>query len=82
MTRLCLPEGPVKTIVFAIHGCLMKSPNCDDCAKFQRIPPQYCRLCAREFLDRKHQELCPKCRAMKKKSAQKKYAVLQARGRR
>ena len=66
----------------SIHGCLMKSPNCDDCTKFQRIQPQYCRLCVREFLDRKPQDLCPKCRAMKKKSAQKKYAVLHARGRR
>lgn len=63
-----------------VRGCLMKSPNCDDCTKFQRIRPQYCRLCAREFLDRREQVLCPKCRAMKKKSAQKKYAVLHARG--
>ena len=64
-----------------VRGCLMKSPNCDDCTKFQRIRPQYCRLCAREFLDRREQAYCPKCRAMKKKSAQKKYAVLHARGR-
>lgn len=63
-----------------VRGCLMKSPNCDDCTKFQRIKPQYCRLCAREFLDRRQLELCPKCRTMKKKSAQKKYAVLHARG--
>lgn len=64
-----------------VRGCLMKSPNCDDCTKFQRIQPQYCRLCVREFLDRKQQELCPQCRTMKKKSAQKKYAVLHARSR-
>ena len=65
----------------SIHGCLMKSPNCDDCTKFQRIRPQYCRMCGGEFLERKEQTYCPKCRAMRKKQAQRKYAVLHARGR-
>lgn len=65
----------------AIHGCLMKSPNCDDCTKFLRIRPQYCRRCGSEFLERQEQTFCSKCRAMRKKQAQRKYAVLRARGR-
>lgn len=64
-----------------VRGCLMKSPNCDDCTKFQRIRPQYCRMCGEEFLERRNQTFCSKCRAMRKKQAQRKYAVLHARGR-
>ena len=55
--------------------------DCDSCTEFQRIRPQYCRMCGGEFLERKEQTYCPKCRAMRKKQAQKKYAVLHARGR-
>lgn len=64
-----------------VKGCASGCADCDSCFEFVRIKPQYCRLCVREFLDRKQQELCPQCRAMKKKSAQKKYAVLRARSR-
>ena len=58
----------------------MHCSDCDSCTQFQRIRPQYCHLCAREFLDRRKQVLCPKCRAMRKHQAQKKYAVLHAKG--
>ena len=64
-----------------IRGCLMKSPDCDSCTKFQRIRPQYCRMCGGEFLERREQTFCQKCRTMRKKQAQRKYAVLRARGR-
>lgn len=59
-----------------IRGCTMHCSDCDSCTKFQRIKPQYCRLCAGEFFDRAEQTYCPKCRAMRKKQAQRKYAVL------
>lgn len=65
----------------AIRGCLMHCSDCDSCTKFQRIRPQYCRMCGGEFLERQKQTFCPKCRAMRKKQAQRKYAVLHARGR-
>lgn len=65
----------------AIRGCLMHCSDCDSCTKFQRIRPQYCRMCGGEFLERQEQTFCPKCRAMRKKQAQRKYAVLHARGR-
>jgi len=58
-----------------IHLCF----TCDPCTKFQRIRPQYCRLCAGEFLERSEQTYCPKCRSMRKKQAQRKYAVLARR---
>ena len=38
---------------------------CDSCTEFQRIRPQYCRMCGGEFLERKEQTYCPKCRAMR-----------------
>ncbi len=65
----------------AIRGCLMHCSDCDSCTKFQRIRPQYCRMCGGEFLERHEQTFCPKCRTMRKKQAQRKYAVLHARGR-
>lgn len=64
-----------------VRGCLMHCTDCDSCTKFQRIRPQYCRLCAGEFTSRAEQTYCPKCRTMRKKQAQRKYAVLHARGR-
>lgn len=64
-----------------IKGCSAGCADCDSCTEFRRIKPQYCRMCGGEFLERKEQTFCPKCRTMRKKQAQKKYAVLHARGR-
>lgn len=61
------------------RGCLKRCSDCDSCTEFQRIRPQYCRMCGGEFLERAEQTYCPKCRAMRKKQAQRKYAVLQKR---
>lgn len=63
----------------AVRGCTMRCTDCDSCTKFQRIRPQYCRMCGGEFLERAEQTYCPKCRAMRKKQAQRKYAVLNRR---
>lgn len=62
-----------------VRGCTMHCTDCDSCTKFQRIRPQYCRMCGGEFLERAEQTYCPKCRAMRKKQAQRKYAVLNRR---
>lgn len=59
-----------------VRGCLMHCTDCDSCTEFQRIRPQYCRMCGSEFLERSEQTFCPKCRAMRKRQAQRKYAVL------
>ena len=63
----------------AVRGCTMHCTDCDSCTKFQRIRPQYCRACGGEFLERTEQTYCPKCRAMRKKQAQRKYAILNRR---
>jgi len=63
----------------AIRGCTMHCTDCDSCTSFQRIRPQYCRMCGGEFLERVEWTYCPKCRAMRKKQAQKKYAILASR---
>lgn len=65
----------------AVQGCTAGCTDCDSCTEFKRIKPQYCRMCGGEFLERREQTFCPKCRAMRKKQAQRKYAVLHARGR-
>ena len=63
------------------RGCLMSCTDCDSCTQFQRIRPQYCKRCGREFLERRLHDFCPECRTARKKQAQRKYAVLHARGR-
>lgn len=63
-----------------VRGCLMHGTGCDNCTAFQRIRPQYCRACGGEFLERGEQTYCPKCRAMRKKQARRKFAVLHRHG--
>lgn len=65
----------------AIHGCLMKSPNCDDCTKFQRIRPQYCARCGGTFYERQENRFCKACRTARKKQYLRKYARLHAQSR-
>ena len=62
-----------------VRGCTMHCTDCDSCTKFQRIRPQYCRMCGGEFLERAEQTYCSKCRTMRKKQAQRKYAILSRR---
>lgn len=62
------------------RGCLKQCSDCDSCTEFQRIRPQYCRMCGGEFLERAEQAYCPKCRAMRKRQAQRKYAILKKQG--
>lgn len=64
-----------------VKGCTAGEENCDACTSFQRIRPQYCKRCGGEFLERQAHDFCPRCRAARKKQAQRKYAVLQARSR-
>ena len=70
-------EEPQKLIFEAANYSLL--------AGGKRLRPifvmDFCRMCGGEFLERQEQTFCPKCRAMRKKQAQRKYAVLHARGR-
>lgn len=63
-----------------IKGCTADEVSCDCCTSFVRIQPQYCTRCGATFYERKANSVCNSCRGMRKKQAQKKYAVLHARG--
>lgn len=62
-----------------VKGCTAGCSDCDTCTEFQRIRPQYCRRCGGEFLERMESTFCPRCREMRKKQAQRKWAVLHKR---
>lgn len=64
-----------------IGGCTAGCPDCDSCTEFRRIPPQYCARCGSTFYEREDNRFCKNCRTARKKQAQKKFAVLHARGR-
>lgn len=63
----------------AVKGCTAGGVNCDDCADFLRIRPQYCGRCGATFFERKENRICERCRTARKKSAARKYLWAQAR---
>lgn len=64
-----------------VKGCTAGCENCDECAEFQRIKPQYCARCGGTFYEREQSRFCQPCRAARKKAAQRKYARLHAAAR-
>lgn len=56
--------------------CTAGETDCDSCASFKRIRPQYCKRCGKEFLDRKEMLYCKECRTSRKKQYLKKMAIL------
>ena len=62
-----------------VTGCTAGETNCDSCTSFRRIPIQYCCRCGKDFLERKSNDFCNDCRIARKKSAQRKWAVLHNR---
>lgn len=65
-----------------VKGCTAGGVNCDDCADFLRIRPQYCGRCGATFYERKENRICERCRTARKKSAARKYLMLQQRNER
>lgn len=59
--------------------CTAGEADCDSCISFQRIRPQYCKRCGKEFLERKESTYCQSCREARKKQYQRKYMVLNDR---
>lgn len=57
-------------------GCKAGCENCDECAEFVRIKVQYCARCGTDFLERTQNRFCPKCRAARKKKAQRHWAMV------
>ena len=58
------------------EGCTAGCADCDSCAEFSRIKPQYCVRCGGTFYERKENKICSSCRAARKKQAQKKWCAL------
>lgn len=56
--------------------CTAGETDCDSCLSFQRIKPQYCKRCGKEFLERKENLYCKDCRDARKKQYLKKMAIL------
>ena len=62
-----------------IQGCKAGESSCDSCDAFQRIREQYCVRCGSTIINRSKIKICERCRIMRKKQAQKKWAVLNRR---
>lgn len=62
-----------------VKGCTAGGVNCDDCADFLRIRPQYCGRCGATFYEQKENRICERCRIARKKSAARKYLWAQQR---
>lgn len=63
-------------------GCNAGCANCDSCTEFIRIRSQYCKRCGATFYERKSNDFCPECRNARKKQAQKKWSVMNSKGKR
>ena len=59
-----------------VKGCTAGSLNCDECADFIRIQPQYCVMCGATFYERKENRRCERCRLQRKKQAAHKYLLM------
>ena len=55
-------------------GCAAGEHDCDSCASFRRIRPQYCVRCGAAFIERAENQRCPACRQARKKAAQRRWA--------
>ena len=55
--------------------CLITA-GCDECANFQKLDPQNCKMCGITFFERKDNLYCSRCRAMRKKQWLRKRFVL------
>lgn len=65
-----------------VKGCTAGCTDCDSCAEFKRIKPQYCARCGGTFFERTENRFCQPCRTARKKAAQRKFMRCQAAVRR
>lgn len=80
--RECFDEGDFwqKDICQHWDGyCTAGGTDCDSCTEFQRIQPQYCKRCGKEFLERKENLYCKSCRDDRRKQYLRKQAILSNR---
>ena len=64
-----------------IGGCSAGCEDCDSCAEFRRIRPQYCARCGATFYERKENRFCGPCRQARKKRAQRHWCRANAKAR-
>ena len=62
-----------------LEGCTAGCTDCDACAEFVRIKPQYCVRCGATFYERQENKICKSCRAARKKAAQRKWSRINNR---
>lgn len=62
-----------------LGGCTAGCDNCDTCTEFRRIRPQYCARCGGTFYERQENRFCFSCRNARKRQAQRKWAIMNAR---
>ena len=62
-----------------IGGCSARCADCDSCAEFRRIQPQYCARCGAIFYERKENRFCSSCRQARKKQAQRHWCRVNAK---
>lgn len=65
-----------------VGGCTANCSDCDSCTEFRRIRPQYCVRCGGTFYERKENRFCPNCRIARRRQYQRKWAVLNGKGKR
>lgn len=56
--------------------CAAGCEDCDSCAEFVRIWPQYCVRCGATFYEREPNRRCKQCRVARKRMAARKYRYL------
>lgn len=80
--KLCFDESDFWQKEICQHWdgyCTAGETDCDSCVSFQRIRPQYCKRCGKEFLERKENMYCKPCRNDRKKQYMRKQMVLMGR---
>ena len=64
-----------------LKHCTAGCTDCDSCAEYKKIPPQYCARCGATFYERKENTFCLQCRFDRKKQAQRHWCRVNAKTR-
>lgn len=62
-----------------LKHCTADCTDCDSCAEYKKIPPQYCARCGATFYERKENTFCLQCRFDRKKQAQRHWCRVNAK---
>lgn len=62
-----------------LKHCTAGCTDCDSCAEYKKIPPQYCARCGATFYERKENTFCLQCRFDRKKQEQRHWCRVNAK---